>query len=201
MNIEAPRDQLDRRQILTALRAFRRGDFSVRLQNTYDGIDSEVADTFNEIVELNDQLAREFERLSRVVGKDGRIGKRGHVRNATGSWEFERSIGQRPDRGHGAAHCRSGPRNRGGRQRRPVTDHDGRDRRLGLSTVYGFARQSGGTLQISREVGRGTQMEIWLPQSASDPVPANQIDVPRECANAGKTTSNRSSCSWTIAPA
>ena len=87
MNIEAPRDQLDRRQILTALRAFRRGDFSVRLQNTYDGINSEVADTFNEIVELNDQLAREFERLSRVVGKDGRIGKRGHVRNATGSWE------------------------------------------------------------------------------------------------------------------
>ena len=80
MNIEAPRDQLDRRQILTALRAFRRGDFSVRLQNTYDGIDSEVADTFNEIVELNDQLAREFERLSRVVGKDGRIGERGHVR-------------------------------------------------------------------------------------------------------------------------
>ena len=87
MNIEAPREQLDRRQILMALRAFRKGDFSVRLNNTYDGLDSEIADAFNEIVELNDQLAREFERLSRVVGKDGRIGERGHVRNATGSWE------------------------------------------------------------------------------------------------------------------
>ena len=74
MNIEAPRDQLDRRQILMALRAFRRGDFSVRLVNNYDGLDSEIAETFNEIVELNDQLTREFERLSRVVGKDGRIG-------------------------------------------------------------------------------------------------------------------------------
>jgi HAMP domain-containing protein/signal transduction histidine kinase/CheY-like chemotaxis protein len=87
MNIEAPREQLDRRQILMALRAFRRGDFSVRLVNNYDGLDSEIAETFNEIVELNDQLTREFERLSRVVGKDGRIGERGHVRNATGSWE------------------------------------------------------------------------------------------------------------------
>jgi len=87
MNIEAPREQLDRRQILMALRAFRRGDFSVRLVNDCDGLDSEIAETFNEIVELNDQLTREFERLSRVVGKDGRIGERGHVRNATGSWE------------------------------------------------------------------------------------------------------------------
>ncbi|MBZ9860155.1 HAMP domain-containing protein [Mesorhizobium sp. CA12] len=32
-------------------------------------------------------MTKEFERLSRVVGKDGRIGERGHVRNATGSWE------------------------------------------------------------------------------------------------------------------
>ena len=91
MNIEAPREQpkehLDRRQILTALRAFRRGDFSVRIANNYDGLDSEIAETFNEIVDLNDQLTSEFERLSRVVGKDGRIGERGHVRNATGSWE------------------------------------------------------------------------------------------------------------------
>lgn len=87
MNIEPSRQQLARRQILNALRAFRRGDFSVRISNGYDGIDSEIADTFNEIVEINDQLAREIERLSRVVGKDGRIGERGHVRHATGSWE------------------------------------------------------------------------------------------------------------------
>ncbi|BCG96757.1 histidine kinase [Mesorhizobium sp. 131-2-1] len=69
------------------MRAFRRGDFSVRIENVYEGLDSDIADTFNQIVELNDQVTREFERLSRVVGKDGRIGERGHVRNATGSWE------------------------------------------------------------------------------------------------------------------
>ena len=87
MSVQASRAQLDRRQILNALKAFRRGDFSVRIDNVYDGLDSDIADAFNQIVELNDQVTREFERLSRVVGKDGRIGERGHVRNATGSWE------------------------------------------------------------------------------------------------------------------
>ncbi|MDX8456549.1 HAMP domain-containing protein [Mesorhizobium sp. VK9D] len=85
--MQASREQLDRRQILNSLKAFRRGDFSVRIDNVYEGIDSDIADTFNQIVELNDQVTSEFERLSRVVGKDGRIGERGHVRNATGSWE------------------------------------------------------------------------------------------------------------------
>ncbi|MDW6022365.1 HAMP domain-containing protein [Mesorhizobium sp. BAC0120] len=81
------KEQLDRRQVLSALKAFRNGDFSVRIENVYEGLDSEIADTFNQIVELNEQVTREFARLSRVVGKDGRIGERGHVRNATGSWE------------------------------------------------------------------------------------------------------------------
>jgi HAMP domain-containing protein/signal transduction histidine kinase/CheY-like chemotaxis protein len=91
----AATNQLDRRQILTALRAFRRGDFSARLPDEFDGIDAEIAQTFNEIVELNGQLTSEFERLGRVVGKDGRIGERGHVRNATGNWEASvRSINE-----------------------------------------------------------------------------------------------------------
>ena len=87
MNIEAPREKLDQRHILLALKAFRRGDFSVRLPMHFDGMDGEIAETFNEIVELNDEVTKEFDRLSRVVGKDGRIGERGHVRAATGSWE------------------------------------------------------------------------------------------------------------------
>lgn len=37
---------------------------------------------------------------------------------------------------------------------------------LGLSSVYGFARQSGGDLQIHSEVGQGTRVELWLPESA-----------------------------------
>ncbi|HVW91105.1 MAG TPA: HAMP domain-containing protein [Devosia sp.] len=81
------RKELDRHQIVMALRAFRRGDFGVRLPYDFEGADGEIARTFNEIVELNEQLASEFERLGRLVGKDGRIGERGHVSNATGGWE------------------------------------------------------------------------------------------------------------------
>ncbi|MBN9075985.1 MAG: hybrid sensor histidine kinase/response regulator [Rhizobiales bacterium 65-79] len=87
MNIEAARPQLDRREILTALKIFRGGDFSVRLPLHFDGLDGEIAEVFNEIVQLNDQVTKEFDRLSRVVGKDGRIGERAHVSRASGSWE------------------------------------------------------------------------------------------------------------------
>jgi signal transduction histidine kinase len=38
---------------------------------------------------------------------------------------------------------------------------------LGLSSVYGFARQSGGDLRIHSEVGSGTRIELWLPECAA----------------------------------
>jgi CheY-like chemotaxis protein len=35
---------------------------------------------------------------------------------------------------------------------------------LGLSMIHGFAVQSGGTLRLRSEVGKGTTAEAWLPQ-------------------------------------
>lgn len=64
MNIEARRDHLDRRQLLNTLRAFRRGDFSVRLPDELPGMDGEIAAAVNEVIDLNDQMTKEFERLS-----------------------------------------------------------------------------------------------------------------------------------------
>jgi PAS domain S-box-containing protein len=40
---------------------------------------------------------------------------------------------------------------------------------LGLSMVYGFARQSGGTVQIASEVGRGTTVILYLPLTKRAP--------------------------------
>jgi HAMP domain-containing protein/signal transduction histidine kinase/DNA-binding response OmpR family regulator len=87
VNVENPRDSLDRRQLLSALRSLRRGDFSVRLPEDLPGVDSEIAAVFNEVVGLNQQMTQEFERLSQVVGKEGKITQRGRVKSATGGWE------------------------------------------------------------------------------------------------------------------
>jgi CheY-like chemotaxis protein len=38
---------------------------------------------------------------------------------------------------------------------------------LGLSQVYGFARQSGGFVEIHSEVGRGTTVQLFLPRTRS----------------------------------
>lgn len=64
-----------------------------------------------------------------------------------------------------------------------TTKDVGRGTGLGLSTVYGFARQSGGALRIHSEVSNGTAVELWLPRSTREPerpaqTPA-QVDTPR----------------------
>ncbi|HJU76782.1 MAG TPA: HAMP domain-containing protein, partial [Sphingomicrobium sp.] len=87
MNIQAPRDFIDRRKLVSALRALRRGDFSVRLPEDVDGVDGEIASLFNEVVSLNQAITSEFDRLSRVVGKEGKIAQRARVRGATGGWD------------------------------------------------------------------------------------------------------------------
>ncbi|HEX8534727.1 MAG TPA: HAMP domain-containing protein [Allosphingosinicella sp.] len=87
MNAETQRDFLDRRQLVTALRSLRRGDFTVRLPEDFAGPDNEIARLFNEVVSIEEEVTKEFERLSVVVGKEGKITQRGRVRGATGGWE------------------------------------------------------------------------------------------------------------------
>jgi PAS domain S-box-containing protein len=60
---------------------------------------------------------------------------------------------------------------------------------LGLSMIYGFARQSGGQVRIDSEEGRGTTMRLYLPRHRGDAV-AEEVrtdlaDAPR--AEAGQT--------------
>src|SRR4051812_31483044 len=77
---------LDNRQLLAALRAFRKGDFSVRLPRDFTGMDGELAEAFNDVVELNDRISKEFERLGDIVGKQGKINHRARLPGAAGSW-------------------------------------------------------------------------------------------------------------------
>ncbi|HYF23315.1 MAG TPA: hypothetical protein VD929_07950, partial [Caulobacteraceae bacterium] len=84
--VKNPEASLENRQLLAALRAFRRGDFSVRLPRDLTGVDGEIAEAFNEVVELNERMTKEFERLGDVVGRQGKINHRAKLPSATGSW-------------------------------------------------------------------------------------------------------------------
>jgi len=79
-------ETLDLEQLLTVLTAVRKGDFSVRMPVAKTGLAGKIADTLNEIAELNEGMAQEFERVSLAVGKEGRIGQRATLAGAGGSW-------------------------------------------------------------------------------------------------------------------
>jgi len=79
-------DSLNTKLLLKALVAFKKGDFSVRLPGEWTGEAGKIADTLNEIIDLSDKTAKEVERVSRVVGKEGKIQARAVVPAASGSW-------------------------------------------------------------------------------------------------------------------
>jgi HAMP domain-containing protein/signal transduction histidine kinase/ActR/RegA family two-component response regulator len=76
----------DTGQLLAALMAFKRGDFSARLPENWTGVSGKIADTFNAVIEANERMTRELERIGRVVGKEGRIAQRASIGEVTNSW-------------------------------------------------------------------------------------------------------------------
>ncbi|WP_438482341.1 HAMP domain-containing protein [Oleiharenicola lentus] len=74
------------REILRVLVAFKGGDFSVRLPSDWTGVHGKIADTLNDITALTAKLGDETARVSRAVGKEGRLKQRVKVHGASGSW-------------------------------------------------------------------------------------------------------------------
>src|SRR5437588_8188300 len=79
-------DYLDTTLFLSTLVAVKNGDFSVRLPVEWTGVNGKIADALNDIIEMNAQMARELERVSKVVGKDGRLTQRASLGNSSGAW-------------------------------------------------------------------------------------------------------------------
>ncbi|HZN67122.1 MAG TPA: HAMP domain-containing protein, partial [Tepidisphaeraceae bacterium] len=77
---------IEKTELLTALLAFRKGDFSVRLPVDLDGVDGKIADVLNDVIEQNQRLSEELERISRVVGKEGKISQRASIGEVSGAW-------------------------------------------------------------------------------------------------------------------
>ena len=82
------------RELVDALRAVKRGDFSVRMP--LQGTARETAEAFNDVVELLDASTRELERISAAVGKEGKIAQRASLPGGGGGWatriEFVNSL-------------------------------------------------------------------------------------------------------------
>ena len=80
----AERAQL--RQLLQTVKSVRHGDFSVRLNVADDGIISEIGEVLNDIIELNEIMASEFVRVSRIVGQEGKMTERASIGTIKGAW-------------------------------------------------------------------------------------------------------------------
>ncbi|MCE9670772.1 HAMP domain-containing protein [Myxococcus stipitatus] len=73
--------------LLAALEAMRGGDFSVRLPAfPSHAVMDDISRVFNEVATLNGSITQEVVRLSRVVGREGRMGERVTLGNVRGDW-------------------------------------------------------------------------------------------------------------------
>ncbi len=74
------------RLCLTALTDLKKGNAQAQLPQDWSGVWGKVSDAFNDVVGENLRMSHELERLSRVVGKEGKLKERAFVPNASGFW-------------------------------------------------------------------------------------------------------------------
>ena len=74
------------RHLLNTLLAFRQGDWSARLPSNLTGVPGKIADVLNDIIDMNERVAKEFDRVSRVVGREGKLTQRAAVVGLPGGW-------------------------------------------------------------------------------------------------------------------
>src|SRR5260221_9781960 len=76
-------------ELLQAMLAFRSGDFATRLPAGWTGVRGKIADAFNDVLGMNERRSKEAARVSRVVGKEGRLRQRMTVTGTVGGWAGE----------------------------------------------------------------------------------------------------------------
>ncbi|HEY4095698.1 MAG TPA: hypothetical protein VGM33_09320, partial [Baekduia sp.] len=83
----APRDdRLDEAVLLSVLSDVRDGDFSVRMPLDWTGLPGKVADVLNDVISANQTLGAELTRVSRLVGKEGKLSQRVAFRGSDQAW-------------------------------------------------------------------------------------------------------------------
>jgi len=72
--------------LLNTLIAFKRGNFEIRMPVEQIGMPGKIADALNEVLDLNQKMVSEFARISRAVGKEGKITQRASIGSVSGAW-------------------------------------------------------------------------------------------------------------------
>jgi CheY-like chemotaxis protein/HAMP domain-containing protein len=72
--------------LLKSLRAYKKGDFSVRLPENLTGVEGEIAEAFNETVAFNQSIVDELTRIVKVVAIEGKFKERASIGPAVGAW-------------------------------------------------------------------------------------------------------------------
>ncbi len=74
------------RELLEALTALNNGNFSVRPQGEYTGIEREIVHTLSEHMDLMSGLTREVVRVVRETGAESKLGAQAEIGGALGEW-------------------------------------------------------------------------------------------------------------------
>jgi signal transduction histidine kinase/CheY-like chemotaxis protein/HAMP domain-containing protein len=69
-------DLLDEATLLTVLSDVKNGNFDVRMPLEWTGIAGKIADTLNDVIAANQSLGAELAKVSRGVGKEGKLSQR-----------------------------------------------------------------------------------------------------------------------------
>src|SRR4051794_3936509 len=86
---ESPATDTFGRALLAAMLAYRDGNFTVRMPSDLVGVNGKIADAFNDIANMSERRARETARVSRAVGKEGKLKQRMAVPGVVGGWAEE----------------------------------------------------------------------------------------------------------------
>jgi len=73
-------------ELFSTLLKVRNGNFSVRFPADQVGIKGKICDSLNEIIEMNERMVIEFEKVGSSIGKQGKLTQRVEIEGARGSW-------------------------------------------------------------------------------------------------------------------
>jgi len=79
-------ETFDPEVLLGVLSDVKAGDFTARMPVHWTGVGGKIADRLNEIIGANQALGTELERVSRVVGKEGRLSQRVSFKGTEQVW-------------------------------------------------------------------------------------------------------------------